>query len=201
MKSFFHVMILVNCLHILFVIYVEAAFVKMGLLNIIHTETFPTWSIFENWGFQNWLYILHLRYTKAIQVWVFVACSETVQPIFVILFNCGTYYYDRLDWDALVITLVVQRLLCIVSLLNTVVLLTGPVADLFPNGRRWTKWLMIMNIITILTSWSRVLLDKLASSQLVKKFLAFYGSWRFITTFTGACHLSLSWARSFQSIT
>ena len=48
----------------------------------------------------------------------------------------------------------------------------------------------------LLTPWSRVLLEKLAGFQLVKKFTAFYGTWRFITTFTSARHLSLSWASS-----
>jgi len=43
-----------------------------------------------------------------------------------------------------------------------------------------------------LTPWSRVLLEKLTVSQLVKKFLALYGTRRFITTITCARHLSLS---------
>jgi len=47
---------------------------------------------------------------------------------------------------------------------------------------QWTKYL---------TPWSRV----------VKKFPAFYGTSRFIATFTTDCHLSLSWARSIQSNT
>ena len=42
--------------------------------------------------------------------------------------------------------------------------------------------------------------EKLTISQLVKKFPAFYGTRRFITAFTSARHLSLSWARSIQSI-
>jgi hypothetical protein len=42
-----------------------------------------------------------------------------------------------------------------------------------------------------LTPWSRVLLEKLTGSQRVKKFPAFYGTQRFITTFTSACHLSI----------
>ena len=50
------------------------------------------------------------------------------------------------------------------------------------------------------TPWSRVLLENLTSFQLVKKFPAFYGTRRFITTFTSACHLFLSWASSIQSI-
>ena len=45
-----------------------------------------------------------------------------------------------------------------------------------------------------------VLLEKLTGYQLVKKILAFYGIWRFITVFTSACHVSLSWARSMQSM-
>jgi len=52
----------------------------------------------------------------------------------------------------------------------------------------------------LLTPWSPVLLEKLTGLQLVNKFPAFYGTWRFITAFTSACHLSLSWASSIQSI-
>ena len=52
----------------------------------------------------------------------------------------------------------------------------------------------------LLTPWCRVLLEKLTDSQLVKKFPAFYGTQRFITAFTSARHLSLSWARSIQSL-
>jgi hypothetical protein len=44
----------------------------------------------------------------------------------------------------------------------------------------------------LLTPRSRVLVEKLTGSQLVKKFPAFYGTRRFITTFTSARHLSLS---------
>ena len=47
-------------------------------------------------------------------------------------------------------------------------------------------------ITCLLTPWSRVLLEKLASLQLVKKFPAFYGTRRFLTALTSACHLSLS---------
>jgi hypothetical protein len=41
----------------------------------------------------------------------------------------------------------------------------------------------------LLTPRSTVLLEKLTGSQLVKEF---YGTQRFITFFTNACHLSLS---------
>jgi len=51
-----------------------------------------------------------------------------------------------------------------------------------------------------LTPWSRVLLNMLTDLQLVKKLCAFYGTQRFITAFTSAHHLSLSWASSIQSI-
>ena len=50
-----------------------------------------------------------------------------------------------------------------------------------------------------LTPWSSVLED-LTAHQLVKKFPAFYATQRFITAFTSARHLSLSWPRSIQSI-
>ena len=55
-------------------------------------------------------------------------------------------------------------------------------------------------ITYLLTPWSRILLEKLTGSQLIKKFCAFYGTWRFITIFTRAWHLSLFWARLIQSM-
>jgi len=60
---------------------------------------------------------------------------------------------------------------------------------------------MLKLILTyLLTPWSRSLLEKLTGFQLVKKFPAFYATQRFITTFTSAHHLSLSWASFIQSI-
>jgi hypothetical protein len=50
-----------------------------------------------------------------------------------------------------------------------------------------------------LTHWSRVLLEKLTATQLVKKFTAFYGNRRFITVLKTARHWSLSWARYNES--
>jgi hypothetical protein len=51
-----------------------------------------------------------------------------------------------------------------------------------------------------LTPWCRVLLEKLTGLQLVKKFPAFQGTRRFITTLTSVRCLSLSWASPIQSI-
>jgi len=51
----------------------------------------------------------------------------------------------------------------------------------------------------LLTACSTVLLEKLTCFQLVKKFPAFHGTWRFITAFTTARHLSLSSVSSIQS--
>ena len=42
--------------------------------------------------------------------------------------------------------------------------------------------------------------ENLTGSQLVEKFPAFYGTQRFITAFTSARHLSLSWTRSIHFI-
>jgi hypothetical protein len=44
---------------------------------------------------------------------------------------------------------------------------------------------------SVLTQWSRVLLEKLTVSQLFREFVAFYGTQRFITAFTGAHHPSV----------
>jgi hypothetical protein len=61
-----------------------------------------------------------------------------------------------------------------------------------------TYWLAYL-FTYLFTSWSRVVLEKLTGFQLVK-FPTFYGTQRFITTFTRTCHLSLSWARSIKSL-
>ena len=45
----------------------------------------------------------------------------------------------------------------------------------------------------LLSSWGRVFMGKLTGSELVKKFLATYGTRKFITSFTSARQLSLSW--------
>jgi hypothetical protein len=55
-------------------------------------------------------------------------------------------------------------------------------------------------ISNLLTPWSRVLLENLAGLQLVKKCSAFYRTRRFITAFTSARQLSISWGSSIQSI-
>jgi hypothetical protein len=47
----------------------------------------------------------------------------------------------------------------------------------------------------LLTPWCRILLEKLIVPQLVKKFPALYGTWRFSNAFTRARHLSLFWAK------
>jgi hypothetical protein len=46
--------------------------------------------------------------------------------------------------------------------------------------------------VRVLTAWSRVLLEKVTGSQVVKKFPAFYGTQRFIIVFTSVHHPSLS---------
>ena len=51
----------------------------------------------------------------------------------------------------------------------------------------------------LLTPLSIFLLEKLSGPQLIKKFPVFHGTQNFITAFTSARHLSLSWARSIQS--
>jgi hypothetical protein len=57
-----------------------------------------------------------------------------------------------------------------------------------------------VSVCNLHTARSRVVLEKLTGLQLFKKFPAFYGTERFITAFTSAHHLSLSWASSIQSL-
>jgi hypothetical protein len=52
----------------------------------------------------------------------------------------------------------------------------------------------------LLTPWNRVLLEMLTGFQLVKKLPAFCGTRRFITAFTSARHLSLSWVSSIPNL-
>ena len=53
----------------------------------------------------------------------------------------------------------------------------------------------------LLTPWSRVLLENRTGSQLVKNFSTFYGTRMFITAFTSARQMPMSWVRLIQSIT
>jgi len=50
----------------------------------------------------------------------------------------------------------------------------------------------IQFVLSILTPWRRVLLEKLTGSQLLKKSPSFYGTRKFITAFTSVRHQSLS---------
>jgi hypothetical protein len=68
------------------------------------------------------------------------------------------------------------------------------------NTFNYSSLTNILNLYSLLTPWSRVLLEKLTGLQLVKKFPAFYWIWRFITAFTSARHLSLSWVSLIHSI-
>ena len=51
----------------------------------------------------------------------------------------------------------------------------------------------------LLTPWSRVLLEKLSGSAASQEITRIFGTRRFLTVFTSARHLSLSWANSIQS--
>ena len=70
----------------------------------------------------------------------------------------------------------------------------------FSHYRRLSAKRLNIRPLTKLTPRSRVLPEKLTAAPLVRKFPTFYGSRRFITVFTRARHLSLSLARSIQSM-
>ena len=63
-----------------------------------------------------------------------------------------------------------------------------------------SKTCTLLMLTFLLTLQSTSLLEKLTGFQPVKKFPTFCGARRFITTFTSARHLSLSWARSVKSV-
>jgi len=60
--------------------------------------------------------------------------------------------------------------------------------------------LLIYWLTYLLTPWCRVFLEKLTGFLLVKNLPAFYGARRLISTFKTVRHLSISWARSIQSM-
>ena len=65
----------------------------------------------------------------------------------------------------------------------------------------WSQRIIWVPLCTyLLTPWSRILLEKLTGSQLVTKFPTVYEIRRFITAFTSARHVLLSWGRSIQSM-
>ena len=73
------------------------------------------------------------------------------------------------------------------------------------ENSRISSWIMTRPGIAylhayLLIPWSKVILNKLTCSQLVNKFAAFNGTRMFITTFTSARHLSLSWDKSVHSM-
>ena len=76
-----------------------------------------------------------------------------------------------------------------------------PFSEVKNGFRRNARSLSIHLLTYLLTPWSRILLDKLTGSQLLKKFPAFYGIRRFATAFTTVRQLCLFWSRSIQSVT
>jgi len=58
----------------------------------------------------------------------------------------------------------------------------------------WNLWAAVhMVSFCLLTLWSRVLPEKLTSSQLVKQFTAFHGTRRFLTAFASALPVTTAW--------
>jgi len=81
---------------------------------------------------------------------------------------------------------------------------TGAVRSPLFRLVRPANWLLLTDVsyllTYLLTPWYRILLEKLAGLQLVKKFPAFHGTRRFITALTSVRHLSLSWASPYTQI-
>jgi hypothetical protein len=73
------------------------------------------------------------------------------------------------------------------------------IRDVSPHPLIQLQWKCLLTYLP--THCSRVLLEMLTVLQPVKKFPALYGTRKFVTVFTNARHLSLSWPSSFQSIT
>ena len=72
--------------------------------------------------------------------------------------------------------------------------------SLWGRSGNFVYYLHVFRVRAVTLHVTGVLLEKLTVTQLVKKFPAFYGTRRFITAFTRARHLSLSWASSMRCI-
>ena len=70
------------------------------------------------------------------------------------------------------------------------------------SSKRDNIWMQYFpwSCIYLLTPWSRVLLEKVTSSHLVKILTTFYRTQKFITIFTSAPYLSQPWASLIQSM-
>jgi prepilin signal peptidase PulO-like enzyme (type II secretory pathway) len=86
-----------------------------------------------------------------------------------------------------VIIIIVIIIIIIIIIRTTIIIITIIIITITTTTTTTTT-----TIIIIITPWSRVLPEKLKRPRLLKKFLAFYGTRRFITAFARARHLSLS---------
>jgi hypothetical protein len=72
--------------------------------------------------------------------------------------------------------------------------------DLWSSSASSLLWVYLTRGVSITISMNWALLQKLPVVQLLKNFLTFHRTWRFITVFTRVLHWCLSWAGSIQSI-
>jgi hypothetical protein len=110
--------------------------------------------------------------------------------------SCLSWWLDRLAHMLILLTCIQEVPSSILGWDHNYTIQTYLATFLVPL----VTWWDLLDYLLILTPWSRVLLEKLIGFQLVKKFPAFCGTQRFITAFITACHLSLSWASSIQSM-
>ena len=123
---------------------------------------------------------------------------------------CGhkrTFHISQL-WQWLTINIIIMDTSCNTMMLHSNLLLILNDTQSKDHDRIWNvyhKYVIWATTISIklapylLTPWSRVLLEKLAGSAASQEIPNIFGTRRFITIFTSARHLSLSWANSIQS--
>ena len=80
---------------------------------------------------------------------------------------------------------------------NRVLTLRGAHASRNPKGPATNATTTV--IFQLLTPWRRVVLEKLTGSAASQEIPRIFWTWRFLTVFTTARHLSLSWVNSIQS--
>jgi hypothetical protein len=119
-----------------------------------------------------------------------VRCRVLFVPCFFIVSFMYIYYLFCVYWCKNYCHRVTTQLQLIIIIIIIIILIYLPTYIL--------TYFLTYLLTYLLTPWRRVLLEKLIGLQLVKKFPVFYWTRMFITVFTIACHLSLSWASPIQ---
>jgi hypothetical protein len=154
-------------------------------------EKFVFWCSWNGWKVG--LYISEMKFCQKIKCeWIQVVFSTLSQNknMYLIFWLYSKSRFERVSKMWILVVTFGDRICRRLSLQR---------CHALPSGKQLPAFRRVVSLFYLFTAWSRVLLEKLTGSQLIKKFPAFCRTRRFITLFTSAWNLSLSWARLIQS--